>query len=165
MVLYEPSYPSFRPGLQIGAFDINQDNNPVTTGINLAGNYLGIVFRSSLVSAEHSGIQLEGSYAYYSADKTFNDQDINLHWHEFQIQAYMLLKYGNLDFSLGGYSHSINGEETAQGLITQTRHFDEQENNGFHAGLDFWVDATGKVGVYTNSGGGKQMSLVFTRAF
>jgi len=165
MLLYEPSYPSFKPGLQIGTFEINQDNNPVTAGINLTGDYLGVVFRSSLMHTDHSGIQLEGSYAYYSADKTKSDQEINLRWQEFQIDAYLLLEYGNLDFSLGGYTHSIDGDETAYGSITQTRNFHEQENTGIHAGLDYWVDATGKVGLYTNSGGGHEFSLIFTREF
>ena len=165
MILFEPSYPSFQPGLQIGAFEINQDNNPVTNGINLAGNYLGVIFRSSLLRTEHSVIQVEGSYAYYSADKIFRDQEINLRWHEVQLQAYLLLEYGSLNFSLGGYTHSINGDEAAHGLITQTRNFEERENNGIHAGLDFWVDATGKVGVHANSGGGKEISLIFTRVF
>ena len=165
MILFEPSYPSFQPGLQFGAFEINQNNNPVTAGINVTGDFLGVVFRSLLLSSEHSGLLLEGNYAYYTADKTYGDQEVNFQWHEYQIQAALLLSYGNLDFSLGGYTHSINGDEADYGVITQTRNFDEQSNTGVHTGLEYWVDATGKVGAYADIGGGKQFPLIFTREY
>ena len=165
MTLYEPSYPVFQPGLQLGAFEINQNNNPVTTGLNLTGNYLGVVFRSSLFRTDHSAMRLDGSYAYHSADKTLSDQDINLSWHEFMFTGYVQLMYGNLNFSLGGYTHSIDGDETAFGFITQTRQFEEKNNTGIHAGLDYWVDATGKVGLHVDNGGGREISLVFAREF
>lgn len=165
MTLYEPSYPTFQPGLQLGAFEINQDNNPVTSGINLNGNYLGVVFRSSLFRTDHSAMRLDGSYAYHSADKTLSNQDINLRWHEFMFDGYVQLSYGNLDFSLGGYRHSIDGDETAFGIITQTREFEEKDNTGIHAGLEYWVDATGKVGVHVDNGGGREISLIFAREF
>ena len=165
LIVYEPSYSSFQPGLQVGAVEINQNNNPVTAGINPNGNYLGILFRSLLYDGHPLGLQLEGSYAYYAADKVMNNQEINLKWHEliFNIQA--TLSYDNFYIALGGYSQLLDGDETAFGTITQTRQFNENEKSGMHFELQYWVDATGKIGILVDSGGRQGIGLVFTREF
>jgi len=165
LILYEPAYPSFQPGLQIGALEINQSNNPVTAGINVTGNYLGVLFRSLLYQSSHSGIRLESGYTYHAADKLTSNQEINLRWHELLFNIHALLTYGNFNFVLGGYTHLIDGDETAFGPITQTREFAESEKTGMRFGLDYRVDISGKVGFYADSGARQGIGLVFTREF
>jgi len=165
LIIYEPSYSSFQPALQFGALEISQNNNPATTGINLTGNYLGILFRSLLYGGSTLGIRLGGSYAYYAADKVKNNQEINLDWHEliFNIQA--LLVYEDFSIAFGGYSQLIDGDETAFGSVTQTRQFSENKKAGMDFEIEYWVDATGKIGIHVDSGARQGVGLVFTREF
>jgi hypothetical protein len=165
LIIYEPANPSFQPGLQIGALEINQSNNPVTTGINISGNYLGVLFRSLLFRHNHSGIQLEGGYTYHVADKMLGNQEIDFKWHELLFNVNALLLYENFNLALGGYSFVIDGDETDFGSITQTREFTEDEKTGVHLGLEYRVDATGSVGIHVDSGGRRGVGLVFSREF
>lgn len=165
LILYEPGNQAFQAGLQAGALEINQTDNPVTTGINITGNYLGILFRSLLFRHGHSGLQLKGSYTYHDADKLLSDQEINFRWHELLLNVNALLAYENFNLALGGYSYLIDGDETDFGSITQTREFTEDEKTGVHLGFEYRVDATGRVGIHVDSGARRGVGLVFTREF
>jgi hypothetical protein len=165
VIIYEPSYKSFQPGLQLGALEINQSNNPVTAGISPTGNYIGVLFRSQFYSGGSLGLQLDGSYAYYSADKAKSDQEVNLNWHELIFYLSALSTYDDFYITFGAYSQLIDGDETAFGSITQTRQFNEDKRSGIHFEFHYWVDATGKIGIIADSGGRQGIGLVFTREF
>ena len=165
LILYEPAYAAFQPGLHVGAFNINQSKNPVTAGMSLSGNYLGLLFHSLLYRHRHLGLQLEGSYTYHDADKVTNDQEVSLQWHEFMANLHIQMAHGNFYYAIGAYSQFIDGDETAYGAITQTREFKVNERTGTHLEFEYWVDATGKIGIHVDNGGRQGVGLVFSRGF
>lgn len=165
LILYEPSYPSFQPGLHAGAFNINQSDNPVTAGISLTGNYLGVLFNTHLYKQRNLGILLGGSYTYFDADRAGDDQEVSLQWHEYMANLQVRYAHGNLYYAIGGYTHLINGDEVAFGTITQTRELKVNERTGAHFELEHRVDATGKVGIHIDNGARQGVGLVFSRGF
>jgi hypothetical protein len=165
LIILEPANPALQAGLQIGALEIHQSDNPITAGLNLTGNYIGIMFRSNLYHGNHTAIRLDGGYTYNEVDKHTNDQVINYDWHEFLLRALFEWKFADFNMSLGGYTQIIDGDETAFGVVTRTREFEQVDKTGARLEVDYRVDVTGKIGIQLDNGGRDAVALIFAREF
>lgn len=161
---YERPYPWFRPGLKLGYINMTQTSNPVTTGARLAGEMFGFSARIETEAVVfHPHIDID--YIYHQMETSDASQNVSLSWFEFNLKAGFLVKLGVLHLSMGAYLHSIDGDETSRGAITQTRQFKEDEPAGGFVDLKLHVDATGTVSLQAESGGRSSVNLVFAREF
>ncbi len=165
LIILEPANSAVQAGLQIGALEIHQSDNSITAGLDLTGNYIGIMFRTNLYRSNHSAIRLDGGYTYNEADKHTNDQQIKYDWHEFLLRALFEWKFGDFNMSLGRYTQIINGDETAFGVVTRTREIEQVDKAGTRLEVDYRVDVTGKIGIQLDNGSRDAVALIFAREF
>ncbi|NOX42220.1 MAG: hypothetical protein GXP19_00565 [Gammaproteobacteria bacterium] len=165
MSIYEASYAWFQPGLKLGYLSSTQSNNPITAGINLSGEIIGISLITNIPPRRFLSTQIEMDYLYHDVNKETFTQKVSLKWYEFIAKAGVSINPGLWQLSIGRYFHLIDGDETAYGTIIQTRHFKEEKQTGSYLDFTLFVDSTGKVGIRAQGGSRRGINLVFSREY
>jgi hypothetical protein len=161
---YETPYTWFRPGLKLGYVTLAQTNNPVTAGRDLNGEMIGVSAQFATRSMVFNP-RLDIDYIYHQTDANDTTQNIIYEWFELNIKAGFMISFGRFHFTMGGFHHSLDGDEFARGAITRTGHFEEDEPSGGFVDFTLFVDRTGSVSVQIEGGGRESANLIFAREF
>lgn len=165
LVLNEPSWQNFYGGLRLGYVGISQPGNPDLAEFDLNGNSLGLRLGAFLIRNDRIDLFIQGDYDYLYTDAEENGQKAEFDWTETNLQIGARLKLGLFRFSAAGYRNSIDGEQTLHGDVNATTRFHQADRTGVSAGVEFQVDPTGYIGIYTESGARDGTRLTFIREF
>ncbi|HEU5399031.1 MAG TPA: hypothetical protein VFV77_07100 [Gammaproteobacteria bacterium] len=161
----EPVGDDFHFLLVGGYLALTMDGDPIASAQDYTGRYLGLMgrFRST-----------EGDYLNFSAAAGYTWHDVNggnsfapseIQWYETWGEAGPVLGVGPWRFAAGGYYQSFDGNETDGGAANQFRRFSAGSPAGAYAGIVYYLDRTGSVGLYATSGARHGITLVFKREF
>lgn len=161
---HEATYSWFHPGIKLGYISLTQSGNPATTGRDLAGEMLGFSARFTAPAMVFNP-QLDVDYSYHQSENNDEIQNITLQWFELSVKAGFFIKLGPVHLGMGGFYHTIEGDELARGAITRSDRFSEDESAGGFADLKLFVDRTGSLSVHIESGGRESVNLIFAREY
>lgn len=167
LTLVEPAYRWVYGGLRFGYLDVSQDGNPATAGTNMNGGYFGVLLGVPFVDTDHFELTAQVEYNIYLARDEIDTQDTELEWTDAVGRLGAAFKYGTVRISAGAFQHYIDGEQVRSGAVNDTARFehDEDDANGTYAGIEFYLDRTGRIGIHAEQGARDGVMLTFTREF
>ncbi len=157
--------PWLQPGLTIGYLDVSQNNNPVTNGMDLSGEFVGISLNADALQSESFDLNLGVSYTYNQAEDNLSSQSSKLQWHEVVTSIGTRYKLDALHLVAGGFVQTIDGDETANGVLTSTRNFGHDDSVGAYAGIDLLVPSGGRIVIRVDSGARDNVRISFQQSF
>ncbi|HWP94716.1 MAG TPA: hypothetical protein VNL72_03170 [Gammaproteobacteria bacterium] len=153
-------------GLALGYTRVTSDEDPALAGEDVTGGYLGVQADFRLFETKYLDLVGGVRYAYTDvSERTQGGNEIALRWTEGEGRLGAVLKYGPVRLAAGVYRLAIDGDQTENGGVTATRAIADVETEGSYAGLDFYVDRSGYIGVYGENGAREGLRLVFAREF
>ncbi|HET7176538.1 MAG TPA: hypothetical protein VFK21_11100 [Gammaproteobacteria bacterium] len=161
----EPVGDDFHAMLVGGYLALSVDGDPIASAQDYSGRFLGLMGRYE---------STEGDYLNFSAALGYTWHDVNgasafapseIQWYETWAEAGPVLSAGPWRFVAGGYLQSFDGNETDGGAANQFRRFTAGNPAGAYAGIVYYLDRTGSVGLYGMSGARQGVSIVFKREF
>lgn len=165
-VSYHEAYgPALTGGLHGGLLDVSQTDNPATTGMDVSGNYFGISLYYQTPIAIATRAVFQGGYTYRVADGDNGQQFTELQWHELRGLLALKHRYRALEVTLGPALSSLDGDETADGLITRNRIFKQHKKTSGILALEYWLDVTGSISLSLEAGARRATRLLFSRTF
>lgn len=161
----EPVGDDFHFLLVGGYLALTVDGDPIASSQDYTGRFLGLMGRYE---------STEGDYLNFSAALGYTWHDLNggnsfapseIQWYETWGEAGPVIRTGPWRFVAGGYYQSLDGNETDGGAANQFRRFTAGSAAGAYAGVAYYMDRTGSIGIYATSGARHGVTLVFKREF
>ena len=163
LTLSKPINDRLVSALHLGYLDLAQPDNPVTDGLGLTGGYLGVTLGTHLYRTEHLGVRLDLGYRYSSVEDSNEETKVNLSWHELSGALKLLFSFDSLQLSVGASRTGLDGDEKESNR--QTRSIKLKSEDAYSAGVLFWIEPTGYVGIQARRGAQEVTRLVFGRQF
>lgn len=161
---YEPVAEEFALGLQGGYLSASVDDDPVASLISYSGQFLGFLGRYQTIDGDYLNFSAEVRYLWHDQQGQLSGERSDISWYEAYSRAGPIVCYGPFRFEVGGYYQHDSGYETDTGNTDQRRDI-YARGGGAYAGLTFYVESDGSVGLYGYSGARREVRLVFTREF
>ncbi|HEV2212918.1 MAG TPA: hypothetical protein VGS99_06190, partial [Gammaproteobacteria bacterium] len=165
---YEPLTDLVALGLQGGYLTSDVDGDAVASLVSYSGEYLGFMGRYQLPLGadwgDHFSFYAELRYLWHDQQGQFSGQQSDITWYESYGRAGPMLRYGPWRLEAGGYYQHSSGYEVDTGTVNQRRDINAR-GGGAYAGLVFYVEPDGWVGLYGYAGSRREMRLVFSREF
>lgn len=165
IAIWESAGPRLRLGLEGGPLRVTQSDNPATAGMDLTGHYLAFSATGRLFESERFALGIAASLGYHRAEDDRGEQDTRLRWLDGRGELVATVSLLPLEISGGAYAYFIDGKETASGPMDHTLDFDAEDRLGGFVSADYWVDATGRVGLRADAGARQGFRLEFARRF
>ena len=162
---YEPASDDVALSLQGGYLTTDVDGEPAPLPLDFTGRYLGLGLRYESTEGDYLNFSAETSYTWHDVDGSgFGGATSNLTWYEGWAAAGPVLRWQRWRFFFGGYWQHVDGVET-DSSPARSLDFGLGRSTGVYAGLMFYVDDTGSIGIYGTSGARQGLKLVFKREF
>jgi hypothetical protein len=165
---YEPISDVAALGLQGGYFTGNVDHDAIASLVPFSGEYLGFMGRYQLpwgtTWGDHFSYFAELRYLWHDLQGQLSGQQSDITWYESYGRTGPMLRYGPWRFEAGAYWQHSDGYEVDTGTVNQRRDIDVRGGGGY-AGLVYYVESDGWLGLYGFSGSRREVRLVFAREF
>lgn len=148
-----------------GYATLDVDNDPVATGQDYTGRYLGVGVRYETESGDYLNLYGETSYTWAGVDGAVPDQQSHINWYESYLAFGPVLRLDGWRVYAGAYGQRVDGDETDTGAVNQQRNLGVDRGAGAYLGIVWYVDRSGSVGIYATSGARQGIRLVFRREF
>lgn len=161
----EPVGDDFRFMLVGGYLALSVDGDPIASAQDYSGRYLGLMGRYESTEGDYLNFSAAAGYTWHDVDGANSFAPSEIQWYETWVEAGPVLSAGPWRFAAGGYFQSFDGSETDGGAANQFRRFTAGSPAGAYAGIVYYLDRTGSVGLYAMSGARQGVTLVFRREF
>lgn len=163
---YESFSDYFHAGLELGDIEMNMIDNPLPSSQYTSGEYAGILLRFLPISTPTFSLTFNLNYRYNQTQGESSNQLTEFTWDETVLLSQVnFLPIDNIRLFLGADYQVVSGEQHDSGSVTKITSFKENEQYGYHFGLDFITNRTGTVGVEWFSGFNSGTKLYFSRKF
>ena len=160
---YEAVSPYVESGVGLGYLWLTQKGNPVSDGLHLSGNYLGLFVHADVVRSLpfHLGIAID--YRFNTVEDENETNRVQISWHELYGGITMMFRVNEFEFKVQGGYRILDGDETeTHGL---TRGFDSQKHGVAILTIDYYLEPNGYVGMQVSDGAQQGIQLVFARLY
>jgi hypothetical protein len=137
--LWELGRPWLQFGLRGGYLLATQSDNPVTAGMDLTGQFIGVGVRGRLPVLPSLDIIASAHYDYQQVEDELDAQSTELTWYEAYGELGAALKLDPLHVRGGAALLAIEGSQTAKGTITDTEDLNDDLKLGGFLAVDYWV--------------------------
>ena len=154
-------------GMHGGYTYVTQNDNPLTSGIELDGYHAGLSLYGAIFESQRASLYYVFDYTYQQADNNDNNQSVTLEWSEPLALLGASIMVGNrLRLYGGGGSGRINGEERANGDVNHTTDFSRSTRGLGFIGLDLNLGpSNGYIGVEAGAGLDRSAQIYFKQNY
>jgi len=161
----EPVVQDFDFMLVGGYLGLDVDDDPIASSHDYTGRYLGLMGRYESTEGDYLNFSAALGYTWHDVNGGSSFAPSEIQWYETWAEAGPVIRAGPWRFVAGGYYQSLDGNETDGGAADQFRRFTAGSPAGAYAGVAYYLDRTGSVGIYATSGARHGISIVFRRDF
>jgi len=162
----QPIAGDFNFELHGGYLTLDVDGEPSALQMNSSGGrYLGLMGRYEGSQGDYLNFSAEAAYTWYDVNSSgFQVTPSESVWYETWTAAGPVFRYDRWRLSLGAYYQSFSGTETDTNP-NRVLDFSAGRGAGAYAGIAFYIDTTGSIGIYATTGARHGVNLVFRREF
>jgi len=161
----EPVAPDFDFMLLGGYLGLDVDGDPIASSQDYSGRFLGLMGHYESTEGDYLNFSAAVGYTWHDVDGASSFAPSEIQWYETWGEAGPVIRTRPWRFVVGGYYQSLDGSETDGGAANQFRRFTAGSPAGAYAGVAYYLDRTGSVGIYATSGARHGVSIVFKRDF
>lgn len=166
LTLSEQVAPALELALQGGYTSVDPGNHPAAASFGLTGRFFGVVARSQPRLGGNFSLLLQAAYRYHKVDNGQSEGQFDeFTWYETALRAGPAFRRGPVEVIVGGYYQHFDGSEHARGPIAFSRDFGADSASGAFASVVYYIDPTGKVGLFGTTGGRHGFGVIFSRSF
>jgi len=152
--------------IHFGYLNVDQNANPVLTGQDTQGGYLGIDLRGHLIKTHPYSMRGIFYYRYAMTEQRGGDQTVEWSWHELRLKLDNQINIGNnLQCHIAVSTTLIDGVKRASGNLEQRIEFEQEDHLTGHIGLQYKLNRKGKIGFELLTGSRQGGRLIFKQAF
>lgn len=153
-------------GLLLGYASASQTGQPLTAGMRLSGNYLGLNMQARMPLAQRLRAGLTGQYLYHWMREQLDGQRVEWEWAQADVALTAQIDLTRRLLMYAGPIMSwIEVDQQARGLANLTNELENRRTSGVAFGLLYEVDYGGRVGLEIRRGPLDGLALSFQRNF
>jgi hypothetical protein len=162
----QPIADDFDFELHGGYLTLDVDGEPSALQMNSSGGrYLGLMGRYEDSQGDYLNFSAEAAYTWYDVNSSgYQATPSESVWYESWGAAGPVFRYDRWRLSLGVYYQNFSGTET-DANPHRVLDFSASRGAGAYAGISFYIDPTGSIGLYATTGARHGVNLVFRREF
>lgn len=163
MTLSESINEHFKSTIHFGYLDLNQPSNSAASGLAMTGNTLGLTLGTRLYRSEYLKLELDIGYRYSRVEGSDEQRRVTMDWQTLHSTLRSTITFNKIALSAGIRQRRLDGDEKESGEVSRTIKLRQEQ--GYSAGLIYWVEPTGFVGIQLQWGDQAVTRLLFARQF
>jgi len=154
-------------GAHLGYTWLTQNNNPLTSGIELSGYHAGLSLYGGIFESKRASLYYVFDYTYQQVDHSNNNQSVTIEWGEpTALLGASVMTGSRLRLYGGGGYGRIDGQERASGDVSHTTDFSRSARAFGFLGLDLNLGpSNGYIGIEAGAGLNQSARIYFKQNY
>ena len=161
---YESFSSYFQAGLELGYINVTQPENLLSSAQYTSGEYTGLLLRFLPIEKDFVSLIVNLNYRYHQTRGNATNQKTEFVWSETILSSELQLHIAeNSSVFVAAEYQNLYGREHDSGNINQTRTFNNLNQQGYRAGIDFALRRNEHIQIEWQTGFRNGFQLYFTR--
>ena len=161
---YESFSSYFRAGLELGYINVTQTENVLSSAQYTSGEYIGLLLRFLPVEKDLISLLVNLNYRYHQTRGSSTNQESEFVWSETTLSSELQFHITeNSSVFVAAEYQILDGRQHDSGNTNQTRSFNNVNQQGYRAGIDFALRRYEHIQIEWQSGFREGIRLNFTR--
>ena len=161
---YESFSSYFRAGLEVGYINVTQTQNALASAQYTSGEYAGLLLRFLPIENDFVSLLINLNYRYHQTNGSSTNQETQFIWSETALSSELQFHTTeNLSLFIAAEYQILDGNQHDSGNINQTSSFNNVEQQGYRAGIDFMIRRNEHIQIEWQTGFRNGVQIYFTR--
>ena len=161
---YESFSSYFRAGLELGYINVTQSKNLLSSAQYTSGEYTGLLLRFLPIEKDFVSLLFNLNYRYHQTKGSGTNQSTEFVWSESTLSSELQFHMTeNSSIFVAAEYQILDGRQHDSGNINQTSPFNNLDQQGYRAGIDFALRRNEHIQIEWQTGFRNGLQLYFTR--
>ena len=161
---YESFSSYFHAGLELGYINVTQTENALTSAQYTSGEYAGLLFRFLPIEKDFVSLLVNLNYRYHQTKGSSTNQETEFIWSETALSSELQFHMTeNTSVFFAAEYQILDGRQHDSGNINQTNSFNNLNQQGYRAGINFAVRRNEHIQIEWQTGFRNGVQFHFTR--
>ena len=161
---YESFSSYFHAGLELGYINVTQTENTLTSAQYTSGQYAGLLLRFLPIEQDFISLIVNLNYRYHQTMGSSTNQETEFVWSEATLSSELQFHITeNSSVFVAAEYQILDGVQHDSGNINQTLSFNNLNQQGYRAGVDFALSRNEHIQIEWQTGFRNGVQIYFTR--